>query len=192
MLISTNPTTDHIESHNSVVKDYECRTTGDDPDDSDPPKQICKEYENEADSDAPKIGYEPAWRCVLGTGDGSVSRRPSADAGPDQTVECQGGGGAIVALDGSGSRDVDCDVLSYAWAGPFGLAAGRKPSVFLPLGTSAVTLSVWDGWWSSSPDTTRLTVIDTQPPSLQLTLTPTLLWPADHSLIRVNAAVSAA
>ena len=87
----------------------------------------------------------------------------------------------------------DCDILSYAWAGPFGLAVGRKPSVFLPLGMNAVTLSVHDGWrWSSSPDTTQITVADTQPPSLQVTLTPTLLWPSNHRLIRINATVNVA
>ena len=42
------------------------------------------------------IGYEPAWRCILGTGDAYASTEPVANAGPDQTLECQGGGGADV------------------------------------------------------------------------------------------------
>ncbi|MFL6230337.1 MAG: BPSS1187 family protein [Pyrinomonadaceae bacterium] len=167
------------EAHNSVVENLYCTA-------EDSADFHCKKHGSD------KIGYEPAWRCILGTGDSYASSRPVADAGPDQTVECQGNGGANVLLDGSGTRDYDCELLSYAWTWPFGLAGGQNPTVFLPLGANAVTLSVWDGWWwSASPDTTHVTVSDTQPPSLQLTLTPTLLWPANHRLIHINAAVTA-
>jgi hypothetical protein len=195
MLISHDPEGDFAtdpplgttkgESHGSVIKDvycaeedaiYDCVTFG-----------------------STRIGYEPAWRCILGTGDACVSSPPVAHAGPDQTVECSGGGGAVVGLDGSGSRDADCDVLTYAWSGPFGQESGRKPTVFAPLGSSTVILSVKDPWssspicpTSSAPDTALITVIDTQPPSLQVTLTSTLLWPPDHRLVAVTASVSAA
>ena len=137
------------------------------------------------------IGYEPAWRCILGTGDASVSTPPVADAGPDLRAQCRGNAGATVILDGSRSRDVDCDVLSYGWTGPFGRLAGRNPTVFLPLGTNTVTLVVSDGW-SSSEDKMLVVVRDTKPPSLQVTLTPTVLSPADHSLIGIHATVSVA
>lgn len=53
-----------------------------------------------------------------------------------------------------------------------------------------VDLIVVDGWSSSAPSTTRIKVQDTQPPSLQLTLTPTLLEPADHKLVRIEAVIS--
>ncbi|HEV8486257.1 MAG TPA: hypothetical protein VGV87_22125 [Blastocatellia bacterium] len=175
VLISTDKGTSADAAHLSVMYDEYKDCNGIDP-------AECTVGE--------RIGYEPAWRCILGTGDASVSVPPVADAGPDQTVECQGGG-AIVVLDGSRSSDADCDVLSYTWTGPFGVASGRKPRVFLPLGTSIVTLRVSDGWWTSPADTTQITVIDTQPPLLQVTLTPTLLWPADHRLVRVDAVISA-
>jgi dienelactone hydrolase len=177
MLISTDKGTIAEEAHLSVINDEYKNCDGVDPDE-------CTVGEG--------IGYEPAWRCILGTGDASVSTPPIADAGPSQIVECQGAGGAIVTLDGSRSIDADCDVLTYTWTGPFGVASGRKPIVFLPLGTSEVTLRVSDGWWSSAPVTTLITVIDTQPPSLQVTLTPTSLWPADHRMVRVDAVISAA
>jgi hypothetical protein len=195
MLISTDPLPDPTtdpptpgttpeEAHISVVKDVYCTKPGlEDPDDPDS-KFRCQEYGNTP------IGYEPAWRCILGTGDARVSSPPVANAGPDQTLECQGGGGATVDLDGSGSRDADCDVMRYAWTGPFGSANGQKPTVFAPLGPNVVSLVVDDPWSSSSPDTTQITVRDTQPPSLQVTLTPTVLWSPDHRLVRIDATIS--
>jgi hypothetical protein len=179
MLISIDPATQAYEAHLSVVKNIYCIESGQDPDDP------CGTYGDEL------IGYEPAWRCILGTGDASVSAPPMADAGPNQTVECQGTGGARVTLDGSRSTDADCDVLTYTWTGPFGTAKGRNPQVFLPVGTSIVNLIVSDGWSSSALSTTRITVQDTQPPSLQVTLTPALLSPADHKMVRIEAAINA-
>lgn len=180
MLISLDEKTTDIEAHTSVVRGQYCEFDGP------PGDEHCT-------TPGSMIGYGPAWRCILGTGDASVSTVPVADAGVDQTLECQGGGGANVILNGSDSKDVDCDVLSYTWTGPFGVATGRNPSVFLPVGTSVVTLVVSDGWSSStSSDTTSITVMDTQPPSLQVTLTPTTLWPANHRMVRINAIVTAA
>ncbi len=197
MLISTDPlpdpTTDPptpgttpVEAHNSVVKDDYCTLIGDDPDDDDPDKRKCLEV------GGGPLGYGPAWRCILGTGDVGVGVNPVADAGPDQTLECQGGGGAEVTLDGSGSRDADCDVMSYDWTGPFGQAAGWNATVFVPVGASTVSLAVSDPWSTSAPDATVVTVRDTRPPSLQVSLTPASLWPPDHRLVRVEAAISAA
>ena len=160
MLISKHSTTDHVEAHNSVVKDYECVETW-----FDDGEEKCKTYANEVDPAAPRIGYEPAWRCVLGTGDISVSSSPIADAGPNQIVECEGGG-ASVDLDGSATRDEDCGVLTYTWTGSFGVVTGRKPTVFLPIGTHPVTLVVQDEWSNSDSKTVLITVQDTQPPTI--------------------------
>lgn len=176
MLISTDRHTLPEEAHTSIPRDRYCEGGHTGP---------C--------TPLGKIGYEPAWRCILGTGDAGASTAPVADAGVDQTLECQGSGGATIDLNGSGSRDPDCDVLSYTWIGPFGVRTSRKPKVFLPVGTSVVTLVVSDGWPSStSSDTTTITVVDTQPPSLHVTLTPTSLWPANHRMVRINATVNAA
>lgn len=178
MLISTNPTTDYRGAHGSVVYGRECTDFGVDD---------CNAFEGEW------IGYEPAWRCVLGTGNEALNGSPIANAGADQTLECEGGGGAIVTLDGSRSSDPDCDSLTYTWTGTFGTVIGRKPKVFLPVGTNTVTLLVSDGVSSStSTDTTSITVKDTQPPSLRLSLSQTELKPSNHKLVRINATVSAA
>ena len=173
VLISTDEETPAADAHPSI------------------PRGEYKNCDRGVDPNQCRIGYEPAWRCILGTGDAWASSTPTADAGPSQIVECQGSGGANVLLDGAGSRDPDCDVLTYTWTGSFGVAAGRNPTVFLSVGTHPVTLVVKDDWSSSNPTTVLITVRDTQPPSLQLTLTPTLLWPPNHRLVRINATVSA-
>ena len=174
------------EAHNSVIKNLYCieeDVIDTDPNDED--DYNCEEFGNQS------IGYEAAWRCVLGSGDKYASTRPISNAGPAQTVECQGGGGANVTLDASQSTDFDCDILHYAWSGPFGLKTGRNPSVFCPLGFNFVGLVASDDWWSSLiPSTTLVNVVDTTPPSLQVTLTPTVLSPADHRLVRIDATVT--
>ena len=170
MLISRDPQTSAGEAHVSVVRG---------------------EYKN-CDAIECSIGYEPAWRCILGTGDASVSSTPGANAGRDMTAECRGNGGATISLDGSRSKDWDCDVLTYAWIGPFCWASGRTPRVFFPLGTSTVSLTVSDPWVSSVPDTMTVKVSDTKPPSLQVTLTPTILSPSGHQLVHIHASVSIA
>jgi hypothetical protein len=83
-------------------------------------------------------------------------------------------------------------VLSYLWSGPFGQSSVRKPTVFLPLGTHTAELVVNDEWRASIPDTTSISVVDTIPPSLQVTLTPTSIWPPNHRLVRIDAVVTAA
>jgi hypothetical protein len=182
MLVSTDAETSDVEAHNSVIEGVYCTEEGPDPEN--PDKDKCLTHGTTL------IGYEPAWRCVLGTGARDIGQEPVANAGPGQTLECQGSGGADVTLDGSRSRDADCDVLSYEWTGPFGQAAGQRPSVFLPLGVNAVQLVASDPWEPSAPVYSSITVADTTPPSLQVTLTRTVLWPPNHKLVRIDAAVN--
>lgn len=178
VLISLDKKTTYWESHSSVIRGVYC-------DQAESDESGCAHYSSE------DIGYEPAWRCVLGTGDRWASAPPIANAGANQTVECQGNGGANVVLDGSETKDYDCEELQYAWTGPFGHATQKKPTAFFPLGTSLTSLVVQDDWWFSLPAATFITVADTQPPWLQLTLTPTELWPANHRMVRINATVNA-
>lgn len=178
MIVSTDLETQDGEAHNSVLRDRYCEL-----EDEDDPSHCTDETDR-------VIGYEDAWRCILGTGDEDVGSSPTADAGADQTVECQGDGGASVVLDGSGSFDQDCDVITHAWSGPFGDTTGRSPTVVVPLGTSTVTLEVSDPWAQASTDTTEVTVADTTPPSVQVTLTPSSLWPPNHRMVRIDATVA--
>jgi hypothetical protein len=91
-----------------------------------------------------------------------VNLPPVANAGADQTVECAG---FLVTLDGSGSTDPDGHALTYTWTGAFGNATGVNPTVTLPLGTTAITLTVHDVEGESSIDTVNVTVEDTTPPA---------------------------
>ena len=109
---------------------------------------------------------------------------PTADAGPDQTVECAASTGTPVTLDGSGSSDPDGDALTFSWAGPFpeggGTVSGVSPTVTLPLGTHAITLTVSDGNGGSDTDVVEISVGDTTPPGLTVQNVPITLWPPNH------------
>lgn len=121
-----------------------------------------------------------------------VNQPPTADAGPDQTVECTGPGGASVTLDGSGSSDPDGDPLTFTWTGPFGTASGPTPTVTLPLGTHIITLTVDDGNGGTSSDTVTVNVVDTTPPNITtVTASPNSLWPPNHKLVQVTVTASA-
>jgi hypothetical protein len=109
---------------------------------------------------------------TLVTGVGGGNRAPTADAGPDQTVEATSATGANVTLDGSGSSDPDGDGLTYAWTGAFGTTSGVNPSVNLPLGPNDVSLVVNDGTVDSPSVTVRITVRDTTPPTVSVSQSP--------------------
>jgi hypothetical protein len=94
---------------------------------------------------------------------------PVADAGPDQSVPV----GTQVALDGSGSTDVDGDALSYAWSlntVPSGsLATLSNPAAVAPTfvvdlpGSYVAQLVVDDGAAASAPDTVVVTTDNAAP-----------------------------
>lgn len=91
---------------------------------------------------------------------------PEADAGPDQTVECTGLATTPVQLDGTGTTDADGDVLIYTWSAPgisFDDVNSHTPTGNFPIGTTTVTLKVFDGFQEDT-DTVDITVEDTTPP----------------------------
>jgi hypothetical protein len=115
---------------------------------------------------------------------------PKAIAGTSMTFECTGPEGASVTLDGSQSYDPDGDPLTYTWTGAFGTLDGDIAVVTFPLGTHEITLTVEDDKDGSDNDTFEITVQDTIPPTLELVLAPSLLWPPNHKMVPVTAVIT--
>jgi len=122
-----------------------------------------------------------------------VNRPPVANAGSDQTLECAGRVGTPVTLDGSASSDPDGDPLTFEWKDATGSVVGTTALVHLnlPLGTHTFTLTVTDPGGLSSTATTHVTVRDTTPPTLSVSLSPNVLWPPNHKLVMVTATIVA-
>jgi Ca-activated chloride channel family protein len=79
---------------------------------------------------------------------------PLAEAGPDQNVTDS----AAISLNGSGSTDDGKkEPLSYTWTWSDGSASGVIPTISLLNGTTTITLTVYDGEFSSS-DTVNINV----------------------------------
>jgi hypothetical protein len=122
----------------------------------------------------------------------SDNHPPTADAGPDQRVECTGHEGASVTLNGSGSSDSDGDKLSYAWTGPFGTATGVSVTAKIPLGESTATLSVDDGRHGLATDSVKVNVVDTTGPKISSAKpSRSVIWPPNRKMIPVEVVVSA-
>jgi hypothetical protein len=116
---------------------------------------------------------------------------PEAYAGVDQVLECIGIGEAMVTLDGRGSSDPEGDPLTYTWEGPFGILDGETVEVVLPIGVHTITLTVDDGNGRIDSDTVEVTVEDTTPPELSLTVSPDMLWPPNHKMVPITVTVTA-
>jgi len=92
----------------------------------------------------------------------SENHPPVANAGVDQTVDCQ----SQVTLDGSHSSDPDGDTLSFEWSlhGNI-LGTSATLTVSLPIGTNVVTLKVNDPCGATAQTNVVVTVADTSAPA---------------------------
>jgi hypothetical protein len=112
----------------------------------------------------------------------NVNNPPTADAGPDQVLECVNGA-ADVTMAGSGS-DPDNDPITLSWydASNALVGTGTAPVISVPNGTHVYTLIVSDGAASAS-STVTITVEDTQAPTF--TVVPSVqLWSPNHTYHR--------
>jgi hypothetical protein len=117
---------------------------------------------------------------------------PVAHAGADQTVECTGDSSAQVTLNGSASTDPNGDITTYEWFEHYGtpeqvlLDTGAIVDVVLSDGQHVITLRVTDATGASSTDEVIVTVADTQPPTVEIAVSPSKLWPPNHKLVPVH------
>jgi hypothetical protein len=117
---------------------------------------------------------------------------PVANAGPDQTVELTSCAGASVALNGSASSDPDNDQLTFTWTENGAVIAnGVNPTVALAYGTHTITLTVDDGKGGTAADDTAVSIVDTTPPALTVTVSPNRLWPPNHKYATVTPTIAA-
>ncbi|MHC4386928.1 MAG: hypothetical protein ACYSUG_08070, partial [Planctomycetota bacterium] len=96
---------------------------------------------------------------------------PVADSGNDKIVYAFVDGYADVWLNGTGSYDVDGDMLEYYWYNDANdlIASGAEPNVVLPVGEHVIDLVVNDGVEDSEPDSCAVTVFETIEVEAELT-----------------------
>jgi len=123
-----------------------------------------------------------------------VNRPPVCDANGPYPKECAGPT-TEVALNGTGSSDLDGDPLKYTWSGPFsrGTAAGATPTVqFKGHGDFSVYLDVSDDFGGTASCGSSVAVDDTIPPVIKsVSASPNVLWPPNHKMVPVTINVSA-
>ncbi len=129
---------------------------------------------------------------------GLANRPPVADAGDTVARGCVNGVIGI-PLDGSASTDPDGDLASYEWYEHFGqtnetlLGTGPEIEPALAEGSHDVTLRVEDRRGLSDLDAIAIEISgeDLRPPTLAVSLDPSILWPPGHQLIDVEASIAA-
>ena len=130
---------------------------------------------------------------VITTHPDAANQPPIADAGPDQTLECTDATGTLVTLDGSNSSDPDStpgtndDIESFDWyEGDVLLGSGETLDYTFPLGVHTVTLVVTDSADETDEDEVVITVEDTTPPDISLSVNKNSLWPPNHKMVDVG------
>lgn len=123
-----------------------------------------------------------------------LNQAPVALVKPVAPVEGTSPAGALVTLDGSRSYDPDGDRISFVWSAEgitFDDAASAKPAAIFPYGKTRAYLTVNDGQVDSQPAFVDVEIVDTTPPVITVTLSPAVLWPANHKMVDIKAVISA-
>jgi pimeloyl-ACP methyl ester carboxylesterase len=130
--------------------------------------------------DIPASGFHP-----------HVNSSPVANAGPDQTFECKGSKGISATLNGSASKDPDGDKLTYQWTDSQGnvIAKTAVAKITAFMGTQTYSLVVTDPLGAASTAQTHVTVRDTMPPRIEVSLSPRLLRAGDNQMTTVKATI---
>ena len=124
-----------------------------------------------------------------------INQPPTANAGPDQNVECTAAAVTNVILDASASSDPDGNIALYSW-----LRGSRvDPEVGFDevskveqsLGSETYILRVIDAFGQADEDTTQVNVVDTTPPVLSCSVAMPVLNQTNHNLVNVGLMASA-
>ena len=117
---------------------------------------------------------------------------PVAVAGPDQAAECATHAGSSVMLTSAGSGDSDGQITLYEWFENGELiATGPTPTVTLAYGMHTIILRTTDDDGGTNDDVVVVTIRDTTAPTLAMVVTPTRLWPPNHTMHVVARGTSA-
>jgi hypothetical protein len=105
---------------------------------------------------------------------------PTVTAPSEVTAECAASTGTAVPIGVATVTDV-CDASPSL--------QNNAPSDF-PLGMTTVLWTARDDAGNEGTATQRVRIVDTTPPELQVTVTPTTLWSPNHQLVTINADIS--
>ncbi len=116
---------------------------------------------------------------------------PVVDAGPDITVEQESHAGTEVNLNGT-ATDAVSTRFNFTWS-ENGIVLGTEQNLTYTfnLGTHIVTLNATDMAGNTGSDNVTVKVIDTTPPQIDVTVTPSTLWPPNHKYVEVTVTVTA-
>ncbi|HKB79556.1 MAG TPA: HYR domain-containing protein, partial [Thermoanaerobaculia bacterium] len=106
---------------------------------------------------------------------------PTIAAPASVTAECTGPSGTPVPLGTPAVGDV-------CWCSQV-TVGNNAPAVFT-LGTTTVTWQATDGSGNSSTAVQNVTIQDTTPPDLSVSVSPAVLWPANHKLVAIHADIA--
>ncbi len=125
--------------------------------------------------------------------------------GGNQLIEAQGPFGAKVTLDGSCSSDEDStpgtndDINDFDWYeidpcnpdNDIYLGSGEIIDCNLPLGEHTIILEVIDKAGSIDSNEITVTIEDTTPPEIELSVTPNILWSPNGKMVEITPACAA-
>ena len=125
---------------------------------------------------------------------GVISNQPpNAVASPTQTIECTSPSGAEVLLDGTASNDPDDDIVASSWFlgtsldASFAIAKTLTTNQTVPFTPpseeTTFTLLVADSRFQMGVSQTRVTVIDTTAPEIEVGVSPSCLWAPAHKFV---------
>ena len=117
---------------------------------------------------------------------------PNAAAGPDQAAECASHAGSSVTLTSAGSSDSDGQITLFEWfENGRRIATGPTPTVTLAYGPHTIILRTTDDDGGTNDDVVVVNIRDTQAPTVAMLVSPTSLWPPNHTMHVVSRGASA-